>query len=151
MTFTSSAPARKTAPGVQEDASTRVFPISPGEPPSSRSKANHARLLWEHRRLFLKVAIYAAIASAILAFLIPSRFRATAQLMPPDGQQGLGMALVSALSTKGSSGLGALAGDLLGSKNSGALFVGVLKSRTVADRLINEFQLWRVYRERKME
>ena len=61
---------------------------------------------------------------------------------------------MSALSSKGSGGggaLGGLAGDLLGMKNSGALFVGVLKSRTVADRIIEEFDLQRLYRDSKIE
>jgi uncharacterized protein involved in exopolysaccharide biosynthesis len=42
-------------------------------------------------------------------------------------------------------GLGAVAGDLLGVKSSGALFVGILKSRTLQDRLIDRFQLKKVY------
>jgi uncharacterized protein involved in exopolysaccharide biosynthesis len=110
------------------------------------------RLLWERRRLIRQVALLAALASTLVAFLIPARYKATTQLMPPDGQQGLGIALMSALSSKGGAGaLGGLAGDLLGGKNSGALFVGVLKSRTVADRLIDEFQLSNVYHDSKME
>jgi capsule polysaccharide export protein KpsE/RkpR len=39
----------------------------------------------------------------------------------------------------------------LGVKNSGALFVGVLQSRTVRDRLVEQFELKRVYRESKSE
>src|SRR6202022_3139972 len=71
----------------------------------------------------------------------------------PDGQQGLGMALMSALASKGggAGALGGMAGDLLGVKNSGALFVGVLKSRTVADRLIEEFNLQHLYHDSKLE
>jgi len=42
-------------------------------------------------------------------------------------------------------GLGALAGDLLGLKSSGDLFVGILRSRTVQDDLINKFDLRTVY------
>jgi uncharacterized protein involved in exopolysaccharide biosynthesis len=55
--------------------------------------------------------------------------------------------MLAALSAKagGSSGLGSVAGDLLGVKTSGALFVGILKSRTVEDRLVDRFQLKKVY------
>lgn len=42
-------------------------------------------------------------------------------------------------------GLAGLAGDLLGMKNTGALFIGVLQSRTVQDRVIDEFNLRHVY------
>jgi capsule polysaccharide export protein KpsE/RkpR len=97
------------------------------------------------------VFLCAVLISTLIAFLIPARYKVTAQLMPPDGQGGLGMAVLSALSAKGSGALGAMAGDLLGMRSSGALFIGVLKSRTVADHLIEQFQLRKVYHESKME
>jgi len=60
--------------------------------------------------------------------------------MPPDSQSNTGMMMLGALTAKsGGSNLGAMAGDLLGVKSSGALFVGVLGSRTVQDRLIERF------------
>jgi uncharacterized protein involved in exopolysaccharide biosynthesis len=109
-------------------------------------------MFWEQRRFFLRVGIYAMLASTLLAFLTPPRYKAKAQLMPPEGQQGLGATLLGALSSKGAAGAFAgLAGDLLGMKNSGALFVGVLNSRTVEDRLIAEFDLLHVYHDSKME
>jgi len=52
-----------------------------------------------------------------------------------------------AASVAGQAGaLGSLATDVLGVKRSGALFVGVLGSRTVEDRLIDRFQLKQIYR-----
>jgi uncharacterized protein involved in exopolysaccharide biosynthesis len=51
----------------------------------------------------------------------------------------------------GAAGLGGLAGDLLGVKSSGALFVGILGSETVQDRLIDEFHLMKIYHDRKIE
>jgi capsule polysaccharide export protein KpsE/RkpR len=50
-----------------------------------------------------------------------------------------------------SSGLGSIAGDLLGLKGSGALFVGILQSSTVQDHIINKFDLRKVYWDRYME
>jgi len=112
----------------------------------------HLRLLWEHRGLLLRTVAVALVLSTLAAFLIPVRFEATTQLMPPDNQSGSGMALLSAVAGgRAGGGLGAVAGDLLGVKNSGALFVGVLQSRTVRDRLIDQFQLKQVYRESKIE
>src|ERR1700683_1829735 len=66
--------------------------------------------------------------------------------MPPDDKSSSGWALAAAMSGQ-LGGLGALAGDLLGMKGSGAVFVGVLQSRTVADRLVDRFNLKKVYRE----
>jgi uncharacterized protein involved in exopolysaccharide biosynthesis len=151
VTFTSSAPPRLPTEAPQNGHSgMRPFP-EPGPAPSKR--VLYLQMFWDRRRFFLRAGIYALLASTLIALLIPSRYKAKAQLMPPDGQQGLGMALMSALSAKGSGAgaLGGIAGDLLGVKNSGALFVGVLKSRTVADRLIDRFQLQHLYDDSKIE
>jgi capsule polysaccharide export protein KpsE/RkpR len=53
--------------------------------------------------------------------------------------------MLAALSAKTGGGLGAVAGDLLGIKSSGALFIGILRSNTVEDRLIERFDLRKVY------
>src|SRR4029077_7102355 len=109
------------------------------------------RLLWESRRLFSRAVVAGALISAGMVLLIPVRYVATAQLMPPDGQAGgTGLAMLSALAGR-SGGLGGVAGDLLGVRNSGALFVGILECRTVQDRLIEQFGLQKMYRASKME
>jgi len=108
------------------------------------------RLFWEARKLLCGAFLLGALASLGFALLIPSRYEATTQLMPPDGQSGSGMAMLSALAGR-AGGLGGVAGDLLGVKNSGALFVGILESRTVQDRLIEQFDLRRIYHAAKME
>jgi uncharacterized protein involved in exopolysaccharide biosynthesis len=108
------------------------------------------RLFWEARKLLFGALLLGALGSLGFALLIPSRYEATTQLMPPDGQSSSGMAMLSALAGR-AGGLGGVAGDLLGVKNSGALFVGILQSRTVQDRLVEQFELRRIYRAAKME
>jgi len=108
------------------------------------------RLYWDARKLLFLTCVLGGMGSLGIALLIPSRYEATSQLMPPDGQSGSGMALLSALTGR-AGGLGGVAGDLLGVKNSGALFVGILESRTVQDRLIEQFNLRREYHTAKME
>jgi capsule polysaccharide export protein KpsE/RkpR len=62
------------------------------------------------------------------------------------------MALLAGLAARAGNGLGALTGgDLLGLKSSGALFIGVLRSDTVQDRLVDRFQLQEVYGKRLEE
>src|SRR5713226_6335087 len=105
------------------------------------------RLLWEQRRFLLRVTAAGLVTAALVAFLIPKRFTATTRLMPPDSQSGSGLAMIAALSGKVGPSLGSLAGSFLGMKTSGALFIGVLESRTVQDDLINKFNLRKVYRK----
>jgi capsule polysaccharide export protein KpsE/RkpR len=112
-----------------------------------RAKAvGQLRLLWGERRFLGKAFLTGLVVGCLVAFLIPARYEASVQLMPPDTQSTTGLAMMAALTAKaGNSNLGGLAGDLLGIKSSGALFVGVLGSRTVQDRLVERFQLRKVY------
>jgi capsule polysaccharide export protein KpsE/RkpR len=109
------------------------------------------RLLWNHRRLLGRVALYALLASTAIAFLIPSRYESTVRLMPPDNQSSSGLAMAAAAMSNATGGLGAMAGDLLGLKSTSDVFVGILGSRTVQDKLIGQFDLKRVYWDRRIE
>jgi capsule polysaccharide export protein KpsE/RkpR len=115
------------------------------------------RLIWNERALLGKVSAAGLVAGLLIAFAIPKEYKSSVQLMPPDNQSNTGM-LFAALAARGGinsgiggNGLGAIAGDLLGIKNSGALFIGILRSRTVEDRLVQRFDLRRVYRTRLEE
>jgi uncharacterized protein involved in exopolysaccharide biosynthesis len=111
------------------------------------------RLLWDNRRVLFRWVVWGLVVSTVVTFLIPSRYQATTQLMPPENQSGSGAAALLSLATgrNNSGGLGSLAGEMLGAKNSGALFVGILSTRTVQDRLIQQFDLSRVYSDSKLE
>jgi capsule polysaccharide export protein KpsE/RkpR len=102
------------------------------------------RLLWDRRRWLLRALQYGLLVSVIVVLLIPQRFESTARLMPPDSQSN-SLATLAALSGRVAPGLGGMAGDLLGLKNTSALFVGILRSQTVQDRLIEKFNLKSVY------
>jgi uncharacterized protein involved in exopolysaccharide biosynthesis len=109
------------------------------------------RLLWSRRRLLAKTAAVGFLVGTLLAFILPKSYVATTELMPPDNQSSSAMTMLAAFATKtGSAGgaLGGVAGDLLGLKTSGALFVGILRSRTVEDRLVERFDLKKVYKEK---
>ena len=103
------------------------------------------RLLFEKRALLSRSFLGGLASSCIIAFLIPASYQASVQLMPPDNQTSSSLAMLAALSAKTGGGTGAIAGDLLGIKSSGALFVGILRSRTVAGRLAARFHLTKLY------
>lgn len=112
------------------------------------------RTLWRQRRAIFRWTLTGMILSALLAFLVPKRFESTTRLMPPD-QMNAGMtALAAAAASRAGSALGNLGGmgaDLLGVKSSGALFVGIVQSRTVQDDLIEKFHLQHVYGDRYVQ
>ena len=116
-------------------------------------------VLWNQRLFLWRVSACALLIATVIAFLIPKRFQSTTRLMPPDQQSGTGLAMLAAMSGKAGGGsgigsginLGGLAGDLLGMKNTGDLFLEILRSRTVEDRLIQRFDLRKIYRDRYWE
>ena len=124
--------------------------FSTGEPGATSAESILAklRLVWRKREFISRVTGIGLVLAVAVAFLIPKEFESTTRLMPPDDQSASGMAMLASLSAKAGSGLGDVAGDLLGLKSSGDLFVGILESRTVQDDLIQRFDLRKAYRER---
>jgi len=112
----------------------------------------YLRPFWAQRKFILRVGVYALLVSLLISLLIPVRYQSVTRLMPPDSPSGLGIGMLSAMAGRaGLQGLGGFAGDVLGMKSSGALFVGVIQSQTVQDRLIQQFNLMHVYYDGKIE
>jgi uncharacterized protein involved in exopolysaccharide biosynthesis len=119
---------------------------------SRRRQAESLRLLWHRRRDVMRITLAALIASALIALFFPPSYTSTAELMPPDSQSSTGMAMMAALAGKAGSipGLTSIAGDLLGLRSSGAMFIGVLRSETAQDRIVEQFDLKKVYRKSRL-
>lgn len=119
---------------------------------AARAKAvSRLRLLWGQKEKILRITAAGLVLFLVLAFVIPRKFESTTRLMPPD-QPNAGMAVLGMLTGKSAPGaVGALADQFLGLKNSGDLFIGILKSRSVEDDLITKFNLRKVYHEKKWE
>src|SRR5258708_2852349 len=112
------------------------------------------KLMWANRGILARLALYALVASTIAAFLIPSRYESVARLMPPDNQPNSGLAMAAAAMSGpagAAGGLGGMASNVLGLKSTSDVFVGVLTSRTVQDKLIQQFDLKKLYGDRRME
>jgi uncharacterized protein involved in exopolysaccharide biosynthesis len=106
------------------------------------------RLLWNERAFLVRAAGIGLMISAVVAFAIPKRYTTSTRLMPPDSQSSSSMLMLAGMAQKAGTGLGSMAGDLLGLKSSGALFVGMLQSQTIQDHLVEQFELKKVYRKR---
>jgi len=104
------------------------------------------RLLWSERGVLLRAVLVGLAVGLLLALYLRNEYQASTQLMPPDSQSNSGMAMLAAVSARTGSSLGSMAGDLLGMKSTGSLFIGILRSRTVGDRLVERFELKKVYK-----
>ena len=86
------------------------------------------------------------ILGGAVAFLLKPTYTATAVIMPPQAPQSSLSSLMGQLGSLAS--LGGGAGGLL--KNPSDLYVGILGSRTIADRAIQQFHLQERWKARTM-
>lgn len=99
-------------------------------------------VLVRNKRLILGVCAATLVLTTVITLLIPNIYTATARILPPQQEK-------SSLGTLmgGMSDLAVLAGLSVGG-GSGDLYVGMLQSRTVADAIIDRFDLMSVYSEK---
>jgi capsule polysaccharide export protein KpsE/RkpR len=150
MNYAGSAPVRQPVPDVSE-SDLPIAPHSEEGSQANKPSVEHMRLLWEHRRPLTRAVIYGLLSSTLIAFLIPNRYESTARLMPPDSSQSSGLAMAAAALSGGAGGLGGVASEMLGLKSTSDIFVGILGSRTIQDKLVQQFDLKKLYWDRRME
>ena len=97
-------------------------------------------LLFRRKKLIIGLPLLVGIIAGAISFVLPNVYKASTRLLPPQQSQSSAAALLSQL--------GGVAGAVAGSaglKNPNDLYVGMLKSRTIADRLIAQYNLKTVY------
>lgn len=99
-------------------------------------------VLARHKRLVLGLPLVSALLALSISLIITPIYTSTVKLMPPGQGQGGGLASAM-LGQLG--GLAGMAGGLAGLKSPTDLYVGILESRTVADSLIDRFNLMKRY------
>jgi uncharacterized protein involved in exopolysaccharide biosynthesis len=99
----------------------------------------------QKRVVFWATAVFAALA-IVVSLVLPVRYTATVTLLSPQQNTSMGAAIASQLGNLG--GMAALAGGGLGLKNPNDIFVGMLKSRTVEDAMVQHFGLMQEYHAR---
>jgi tyrosine-protein kinase Etk/Wzc len=97
-------------------------------------------ILAKYKKLIIRLPIIVAIFAAAISYVIPNSYNASAKLLPPQQPQSGAAALLSQLG-----GIAGTAAGAAGIKSPSDLYVGMLKSRTVADTLIAQFNLKKVY------
>ena len=134
---------------VLEDAPPRVdAPATPSE-----SLIGVLTQLARRKQLIAKITGTAAAVSVIVSFLLPVRYTAATRIMTPQQtQSSAAMMMMSQLSNAGSGSLIAAAagGGGLGLKNPNDIYIGLLNSRPIADAIIKQFDLQRLYRSRDL-
>lgn len=94
----------------------------------------------KNKKTIIIFTLLVMVVVAGLTLLIPDRYTARAQVLPPESQSGSSALLGQ---------LGSLAGIAGGNlKNPNDTYIGILNSRTVTDSVIDRFKLAEVYKKK---
>ncbi|MEY3201117.1 MAG: hypothetical protein RIR70_667 [Pseudomonadota bacterium] len=99
-----------------------------------------ALVMATYKKRIMVTTFSAALLSVAVSLVLPNVYTGTTKVLPPQQGQSGAAALLSNLG-----GLAGAAGGLAGLKNPNDLYVGMLKSRTVADAMIARFDLQKHY------
>lgn len=119
------------------------------EAPIATSLLRNLTLLASRKQLILSITFAAAITGLLISLLVPNTYTSVVKIMPPQQSQSNATALLSQLSNAAAGGLAAAAGKSL-LKDPNELYVGIAKSRPVADELIRRYGLVARYRVRDL-
>ncbi len=103
-------------------------------------------LLAENARRLVLVPLACGLVALGITFLVSPTYTAVARILPPQQQGGAAALLAAQLGS-----LASLAAGAAGLKNPSDQYVGILKGRTIADAIIERFELRRVYDLELME
>ena len=116
--------------------------IRPYEAEDEINLLEYLLVLVKHKKMILYSCAVAFVLTCIVTLLMSNIYTSTARILPLNESQG-------GLSTMlgGMGDLAALAGISAGGSSAG-LYVGMLNSRTVADAIIDRFDLMEVYEQK---
>lgn len=96
--------------------------------------------LARNRKILFGLPLLSALVGLLISFSLPEVYRSGIKILPPQQAQSGAAALLSQLG-----GAAGMAAGAVGVKNPADLYIGMLKSRTVADSLVRKFELNKIY------
>ena len=110
------------------------------------------RTLLLHKRLIIRCVLAGGVIGLVVVLLLRPTYTATATFLPPNSTSSNSSGLLSQLGalTGGLGGGGSALGAITGMKDPSLIYIGILESRSVADDLIRQFDLQKIYKTKKM-
>ena len=103
-------------------------------------------ILSRHRKTIIATTAAATILAVIVALLLPNMYTATTCIFPPQQSQSAAALLLGQIGV-----LSGLSSADLGLKNPSDLFTAMLKSRSIEDAIISQFDLRHVYSAKQLQ
>ena len=133
----------------QRNVEIRVQPTDEGALPPTLDQRETGHLLEpfivlaKHKFLILFTVGGVALLTAVISLLLPNDYTAQSRILPPKENTSIATAMLGQFGPL----LGATGKDL-GIHNPNDMYVAMLRSRTVADALIDQFSLMSVYHKK---
>ncbi|MFZ6849901.1 GumC family protein [Undibacterium sp. RuRC25W] len=102
--------------------------------------------LAKHKKKIIAYPIAFGVAGLAISMVLPITYRANTNILPPQQNQSTASGMLSQLS-----GLAGGAGAALGIKSPNDLYIALLKSRSLTDKLIQRFDLQKRYEAKLVE
>lgn len=128
--------------------SRETNPIPEAAPDQALTLIEMLTQLARRRRTIAKVTTAAILAGAVLGLLLPVRYSATTEILPPRQTQSAADLFLGQIASPNLGSLASLAGGGLGLQSPNDLYVGLLKSRPIADAILRQFDLENLYHAR---
>src|SRR5450759_1344599 len=104
-------------------------------------------VLAKHKKMIMLVTLAAALLAVGFSLLMPNIYTGTSKILPPQSNQS---SSVNAIMLSQLGGLAGGAGAALGLKDPNALYLAMLKSRNIMEKIARHFDLQTVYEEKTM-
>ena len=101
---------------------------------------DYYKILKKRKKFIFIFIFFSVVSAAIFTLYLPKEYKAEASIMPLQTNSGNGLSAMAAQLPM----LGELAGGAAGGGKSGQI-VNILKSRTLAERIVNHFDLMHVF------
>ncbi len=103
------------------------------------------RIIVKWKRTIAAIVLAITFSSVLISIILPKTYKAKATIMPIGGQKVGGLASLAAASL---GGLGGLLGAVGGTSSTSAQILAILKSRTMAEKIIDKYGLMKVFYEK---
>ncbi|MES1982927.1 MAG: Wzz/FepE/Etk N-terminal domain-containing protein [Pseudomonadota bacterium] len=103
--------------------------------------------LAKHKIMIIGLTFVAAFSAVGYSLLLPNIYTATAKILPPQSSQS---SSVNSIMLAQLGGLAGAAGSALGLKDPNALYIAMMKSRNIGEKIVQRFGLQKVYEKRTM-
>lgn len=102
-------------------------------------------VLAKHKKMIIGVTFVAALLAVGIALLMTNIYTGTTKILPPQQSQSSASALLNQLG--GLAGMTGITSGSLGIKNPNDLYVAMLKSRNITEKIAKRFDLQKVYEQ----